>query len=415
MDISYQNTNYNHITVDEDRLWKSLMDMALIGATSKGGCNRIAFSKQDDEARSLFYKWCESLDLKISFDAFGNMFAYRAGKENLPPVVIGSHLDTQPTGGKFDGILGVIAGLEVVRTLVNENIQTKRPIIIVNWTNEEGVIMRPMLGSAVFTGGLDLKTALLLEDGNGNNAEDLLSKMKNGIGNQPLSFPIHSYLELHIEQGPILEDKRKQIGIVTGGFGFRRYQLNFTGEEAHAGPTPMTKRKDAMLVAAKSIIVADEIAKKHDDARATSSILTVHNGSPVTVAASVSLILDIRFATEKGLQKLEDDILEQVATIAIQNGVSFDWHYINRSQVVHFDKEIINTITEVTTTLGYSSMRLVSGAGHDACNLARKYPSGMIFAPSVNGLSHNEAEYTKKEDCTAAANVLLHSVLQLAQ
>ena len=135
MDISYQNTNYNHITVDEDRLWKSLMDMALIGATSKGGCNRIAFSKQDDEARSLFYKWCESLDLKISFDAFGNMFAYRAGKENLPPVVIGSHLDTQPTGGKFDGILGVIAGLEVVRTLVNENIQTKRPIIIVNWTN----------------------------------------------------------------------------------------------------------------------------------------------------------------------------------------------------------------------------------------------------------------------------------------
>ncbi len=415
MDTSNKNTNYNNITIDEDRLWKSLMDMALIGATSKGGCNRIAFSKQDDEARSLYRKWCESLGLKVSFDAFGNMFAYRAGKENLPPVVIGSHLDTQPTGGKFDGILGVLGGLEVVRTLVNADIQTKHPIIIANWTNEEGVVMRQMLGSAVFAGALDLKTALLLDDGHGNTAQDLLSRMKNGIGNQPLGFPIHSYLELHIEQGPILEDNQKQIGIVTGGFGFRRYQLDFTGEDAHAGSTPMAKRKDAMLVAAKSIIVADETVKKDDNARATSSILTVHNGSPVTVAANVSLILDIRFPNEEGLQKLEDDIFQQIATIAKQNGVAFDWKYIVRSQTVHFDENIINVVTDAAKTLGYSSMRVVSGAGHDAFNLARKYPTGMIFAPSVNGLSHNEAEYTKKEDCAAAANVLLRSVLQLAQ
>lgn len=405
----------SELRVDGDRLWASLMEMAKIGATPKGGCRRIAFSAEDDAARELFKSWCVEAGLDIAFDRFGNMFARRAGREDVTPVVLGSHLDTQPTGGRFDGILGVLAALEVVRCLNDADIATRRPIVIANWTNEEGAIIRPMIGSEVFTGALPLQQGLALCDDAGTPISTLLAGMRNGAGPLEIGFPLHRYLELHIEQGPILENEGAQIGIVTGGIGFRRYVFDFQGQEAHAGPTPMESRKDAMVAAARAVLVADAAASRSPGARATVGQLHTRSGSSNTVAADVEMTLDLRHGENAALDTLEHEVLSGITSVAGEQGVSVSWREVANSSAVPFDAEVVAAVTDAAGALGYRSLRMQSGAGHDACHIARKYPAGMIFVPSANGLSHNEAEYTAPDDCRAGADVLLRAALHFAE
>lgn len=407
--------NLSSLRVNHDRLWSSLMEMAKIGATAKGGCCRIAFSKEDDDSRDLFVAWCADAGLAVERDRFGNMFATRAGQADLAPIVIGSHLDTQPTGGRFDGVLGVLAALEAVRTLNDAGIATRRPIVIVNWTNEEGAIIRPMIGSEVFTGALPLDRALAMTDDAQTPISTLLAGMRNGAGPNDVGFPIEKYIELHIEQGPILEDNGDQIGVVTGGIGFRRYVIEFEGREAHAGPTPMESRKDAVVAAARAVLVADDVARGIEGARSTVGQLRTRSGSSNTVAADVELSLDLRHGELATLNELEKTIFAGLQSAAAAQGVSVKWREVANSLPVPFDKELIAAVSDAADRLGYRKARLQSGAGHDACNIARKYPATMIFVPSRDGLSHNEAEYTSPEDCTAGANVLLHSVLAFAE
>ncbi|KWV59272.1 hypothetical protein AS156_31885 [Bradyrhizobium macuxiense] len=405
----------SELRVDGDRLWASLMEMARIGATAKGGCRRIAFSAEDDAARALFKSWCVEAGLDVVFDRFGNMFARRAGREDGAPVVLGSHLDTQPTGGRFDGILGVLAALEAVRCLNDAAVTTRRPLVIANWTNEEGAIIRPMIGSETFTGALPLAEALALTDDAGTSISELLAGMQNGAGPLEVGFPIHRYLELHIEQGPILENEGGQIGIVTGGIGFRRYVFNFQGQEAHAGPTPMESRKDAMVAAARAVLMADTAARGKPGARATIGQLHTRSGSPNTVAADVEMTLDLRHGDNAVLDALEQEVLSGIARMASDQGVSVSWREVANSSAVPFDAEVIAVVADAAGALGYRSSRMLSGAGHDACHIARKYPAGMIFVPSANGLSHNEAEYTAPDDCRAGADVLLRAALHFAE
>lgn len=399
--------------VDQDRLWQSLMEMAKIGPGIAGGNNRLAFSVEDDAARGLFRRWCEAESLQFASDRFGNQFATRAGTEDLPPLMIGSHLDTQPTGGRFDGVLGVLAGLEAIRALNAAGITTRRPLALVNWTNEEGAIIRPMMGSEVFTGALPLERARAMIDHRGNRLGDMLDALQNGAGALEPGFPVHAYVELHIEQGPILEQAGEVIGVVSAGIGFRRWLLTFTGQDAHAGPTPMEVRKDAMVAAAHAILIADRAARALPGGRGTCGRIASPNGSQVTVASQVELTLDLRHEDLSALDALSDGVLSEIAATAERLGVGFSYEKTADSPPVPFDPKVVAAVDAARQKNGFPGRRMVSGAGHDACNMARVLPAGMIFVPSVGGISHNEAEYTTPEDCAAGAQVLLDTVLTL--
>lgn len=401
-------------SVQTDRLWESLMEMAAIGPGIAGGNNRLAFSPEDDTARGLFRNWCEAEGLRVAADRFGNQFATRAGAEDLPPLLIGSHLDTQPTGGRFDGVLGVLAGLEVMRALNDAGIITRRPVSLVNWTNEEGAIIRPMMGSEVFTGALPLDRARAMIDHRGNRLGDMLDALQNGAGEMDPGFPVHAYVELHIEQGPILEQAGEVIGVVTAGIGFRRWLLTFTGQDAHAGPTPMEARKDAMVAAAHAVLIADRAARALPGGRGTCGRIASPNGSQVTVASRVELALDLRHADLATLDALSAQVLEDINAQAERLGVEFTFEKTADSSPVPFDPRIVSTIDAARKKNGFRGRMMVSGAGHDACNMARMMPAGLIFVPSVGGISHNEAEYTTPADCAAGAQVLLDTVLTLA-
>jgi N-carbamoyl-L-amino-acid hydrolase len=392
--------------VDGERLWRSILEMAMIGATPNGGSSRIAFSKEDDDGRLLFKSWCEEAGLTVCNDAFGNMYALRTGREGIAPLMIGSHLDTQPKGGRFDGVLGVLGGLEVIRALNDAGVETDRPIILVNWTNEEGAVLTPMMGSAVFTGDLSLEEALRGRLATRETAGEALAAMRCGAGEAPTSFPIHAYLELHIEQGPVLEDERLQIGVVTGGIGFRRYAIRFEGQEAHAGPTPMRSRKDPMVAAARAIVVADDLARRTPEARATIGVMSVEGGSPNTVAKAIEFTLDFRHATAGGLSLMEAEFLRAARSISNDAGVDVSHQIIADSPPAPFDADVVSAVQTAANFLGFSNRLMVSGAGHDACNMSRSYATGMIFVPSIAGLSHNEGEFTAKEDCVAGVRVL---------
>ncbi len=390
------------------------MEMAKIDALPCGGSGRLTLSDGDRAARILFTQWCEDAGCAVTFDRLGNMFARRLGTDpSLAPIAIGSHLDTQPHGGKFDGVFGVLAGLEVVRTLNDLGLQTQAPIEIVNWTNEEGARFAPaMLCSGVYAGLFDLDFALSRKDANGKYFADELDRIgyagKTACGDHELG----AFLEAHIEQGPILERENEVIGIVTGGQGQRWYDVTVTGQDAHSGSTPMQGRRDALVVAANLIKVVQDIALSHaPDAVGTVGELHVRPNSRNTIPGEVCFSIDFRHPDDNVLEQMHL-ALRDAANVVMDAGISIEqiWH----NPPVAFNDACVSAIADATKALGYPYRRMVSGAGHDACQIARKVPTAMVFVPCAGGLSHNEAESAEPEHLEAGCNVLLHAALSLS-
>lgn len=400
--------------IDGERLWNNLMEIAEIGATEKGGCNRQALTDTDVQGRAQFIQWCEDLGLCISTDAVGNLFARLEGSDrNLDPLVIGSHLDTQPTGGKYDGILGVLAGLEVVRILVENNIRPTRSVEIVSWMNEEGSRFAPaMMGSGVYAKVFDLEETREIQGIEGISVGQELDRHGFSRGSTPDAKDIHAYLELHIEQGPILEAKDTTIGVVTGAQGIRWYDIVIIGEEAHAGPTPMSMRKDPMRAVGRLIDTVLAIGNGDDQARATIGRMEARPGSHNVIPGEIYLSVDFRNPDEDRLTQMDAALRSEINRIRAelpQLHIRYDaiWH----SPVVTFDPALITSVRSTAKRQGHSHMDIISGAGHDALYVARRAPTAMIFIPCRDGISHNEREHAEKDHCTAGANVLLGTVL----
>ena len=391
--------------------------MAKIGATPAGGSNRQALTDLDREGRDLFCSWARNAGCSIEVDQMGNIFARRAGTDpQAAPVIAGSHLDTQPTGGKFDGVYGVLAAFEVIETLNDSNTNTKRPIEAVVWTNEEGARFSPaMIGSGVLAGEFTLEYGYAAADKSGKTIGDELRRI-GYAGDRPCkAFPIHAAFEAHIEQGPILEANDKTIGIVTGVQGMRWYDVVLTGEPVHAGPTPMDMRKDPFR--ALHSIVADlyEMADRYaPQARVTFGDIKAEPGARNTVPERLILAVDLRHPNEETLEKMESEfraIVEQsAAQAAVEGTVRVEW----QSRAVAFDDECVNAVRTAAQTLEYPSLEIVSGAGHDSVYLSRIAATAMIFVPCAGGISHNEAESAEPADLAAGANTLLHAVLDRA-
>jgi beta-ureidopropionase / N-carbamoyl-L-amino-acid hydrolase len=408
-----------NLTVNGERLWASLMELAQIGATAKGGVCRLAASDLDAEARRLFIRWCEEAGCTVTVDRIGNIFARRPGRNpDLPPVMAGSHLDTQPTGGRFDGAYGVMAGLEVVRSLNDVGYETAAPVEIVAWTNEEGSRFSPaMVGSGAFTGVFELDAALATRD---NNAPDLTlggELQRIGFaGPVPVGRrPVAAYFEAHIEQGPILEAAGLPVGIVTGAQGQRWYEITVTGQEAHAGPTPMPRRRDALVGAARMIDAVNRIGHAHAPyACATVGFVQVSPNSRNTIPGRVFFTVDFRHPDDAVLTAMDRELREACAAAAasqkLEAAVEEFWYF----PPTPFDPAMVGAVREAAKAQGYPHQDIVSGAGHDAVYLARVAPTGMIFVPCVGGISHNEIEDAKPDDLTAGCNVLLNALLETA-
>ena len=398
----------NNLRVNGDRLWASLMAMAKIGATDKGGCNRQALSDEDKAGRALFIEWCEAAGCTVRVDAIGNIFARRPGRiAALPPVLAGSHLDTQPTGGRFDGVYGVLAGLEVVRALQDANVATEGPIDIVAWTNEEGARFAPaMLGSGVWAGVFDLDESYSITDRAGLRLGDELDRIGFKGEMVQIDRP-HAAFEVHIEQGPILEDAEQQIGIVTGVQGIRWYDLTITGQSCHAGTTPMELRRDPVrqvtTILAALYALVDE---SRSGARVTFGEISTKPASRNTVPEEVTVTVDLRHPNETELDGLET-ALNNIVRSANDASVSRLWS----CDTIKFDAACIEAVESSTLRLGYSHRRMVSGAGHDSVYVSTVAPTSMIFIPCENGLSHTEIENAAPADITAGCNVLLHAML----
>lgn len=399
-----------------ERLWASLMAMAEIGATARGGSCRLALSDEDKAGRELFAGWCREAGLEISVDAIGNLFARRAGTEpGAAPVMIGSHLDTQPEGGRFDGVYGVLAGLEVMRRLDDLGIRTRKPLEIAVWTNEEGARFTPaMFGSAVFTGSLALSQALAIRDASGISVAQALEHT-GYAGQRPLGGPVDAYFEAHIEQGPILEDNGKSIGVVSGGQAIRWLDVTVEGMAAHAGTTPMKLRKDALYGAARMIQVVEQLAQEFaPEGLTTVGELAIAKSSRNTIPGRVAFTVDLRHHRDDAIEAMERSVGLQLQAIAQQRGlqVTIERHWV--SPATPFDQACVGAVQQAVDGLGYSQQSIVSGAGHDAILLARYCPTAMVFIPCVGGLSHNEAEDVLPEDARQGADVLLNAVLARA-
>lgn len=394
------------------------MDMGEIGRTEGGGSSRLAISDEDIEGRRKFLEWVSQEGCVYRFDCYGNIFIRREGENNsLTPVVIGSHLDTQPKGGRFDGVLGVLAGLEIIRVLNEGNVITKRPIEIAVWTNEEGSRFSPaMSGSAVFSGLLSESDYFSALDSDGKSLGDCLDESGHKGDALPIDIPIGCYLELHIEQGPILEEKDIPVAIVNGVQGVSWLDIHFYGESTHAGPTPMRSRKDALFAASSFINkVRSEILKDDEgQAKFTVGNLSISHPSRNVVPSLVIVNADIRHVDEEKLNLLEDKmhfLLEEVKEeYGVEATVEVKW----KMPVIRFNKGIIDVLKESMEKCNVEPFMLMSGAGHDAANISRISPTAMLFVPSENGVSHNEKEYTKQDDCALGAQVLLNAVLDLA-
>lgn len=405
---------YDNVRVNGGRLWDSLMEMAEIGATPKGGVNRISFTDEDKRSRGLFTQWCEKAGLSVSVDRFGNMFARRPGRDpELSPVMVGSHLDSQPTGGKFDGAYGVLSGLEIVRCLNDAGIETERPIEVVNWTNEEGAILKPMIGSEVFTGALPLEQAYAMEVP-GGTAESALDSIGYRGELELWSYPVHSYFEAHIEQGPILEDAGLKVGVVTGAFAQRWFTLRFEGLEAHAGPTPMSIRRDALVGAAKAVLAVREIASRVDGRRGTVGTLNPYPSSPNVIPGAVDMTIDFRHDDEDDLIRMTEELSAAIDEIAKGSGLDYELTETVHISRIPFHETLVGHVRKAAEDLGVPHTDIVSGAGHDACHMAKVIPTTMVFIPCEDGISHNEAENITPEDGEAGCNVLCHAVLAAA-
>ena len=407
----------HNLRVNPDRLWNSLMDMAKIGATPKGGCNRQALTQEDRAGRALFKTWCEQAGMTVRVDRLGSMFARLDGMEDLPPVLVGSHLDTQPTGGKFDGVLGVLAGLEVVRALADAGIRPRRPIEVVNWTNEEGCRFTPvMLGSAVFAGVCAQADALDARDAAGTRLGDELARMELDCEAQAGGREIGAYVELHIEQGPILENESFDVGFVTGGQGHRWFDGVVRGFEAHAGTTPMGARRDALLTVARFASELNEIALAHaPDAVATVGRMEVSPNSRNVVAGEVKFTIDIRHPRLDALDEMDAQVRAAFARCLSSSRTEGALTCVSECEPVAFDEDVLRIIRREAQTLGLRGRDIISGAGHDAFHMARIAPTAMIFTPCAGGVSHNETEDISIEWAQAGADLLMRTVLALAE
>ena len=406
-----------NISINSDRLWDSLMTMAKIGPGIAGGNNRQTVTVEDGEARKLLQKWSEDAGMTMKVDELGSMFFKREGTDkNVLPVVIGSHLDTQPTGGKYDGVLGVLAGLEIVRTLNDLNIQTKHPILVVNWTNEEGSRFPPaMMASAGYAGIYEVNTLLSAKDAEGNIFGDELDKIgwkgSETVGSQKF----HCYYELHIEQGPILETEEVDIGIVTHGQGLKWLEVKLSGVEQHTGTTPMNVRKDTSLALSEIILAVNHIANKNQpNALGSVGHIEVSPNSRNVIAGNSLFTVDIRSPDINKLVKMENELKQMTTDICKKYKIEFEMDQIGGFDPVAFDKECLNNIRNSANKFGYSHKDIVSGAGHDACWINTVAPSAMIMCPCVDGLSHNEAEEIKPEWASSSTNVMLHAAIASA-
>ena len=394
------------------------MEMAEIGPGVAGGNNRQALTDEDAEGRALFQKWCDDSGLSLGVDKMGTMFAKREGSiPDALPVYVGSHLDTQPTGGKYDGVLGVLAGLEIIRTLNDQGIKTKHPIVIVNFTNEEGTRFPPaMVASGVFAGVHTLDWAYSREDADGNNFGDELRRI-NWVGDEDVGTrKMKAFFELHIEQGPILELEKKDIGVVTHGQGLSWLQITLTGRESHTGSTPMPMRINAGLGMARITQLVEEIALRYEpNAVGAIGQCDVYPNSRNIIPGKAIFTVDFRHPEKSIITSMEEELRAGAEKIAEEIGLIMEIEPVGGFDPVTFDKECVATIRAAAEKLGYAHRDLVSGAGHDACWINRVAPTAMIMCPCVGGLSHNEAEEISQEWATAGADVLFHSVLETAQ
>jgi len=410
-------THIDTLRINGARLWDTLMELAKIGATPKGGVCRLTLTDLDKQGRDLVLAWAKQADMTVTIDKIGNGFMRRAGRNNaLPPIMTGSHIDTQPTGGKFDGNYGVLAGLEVVRTLNDHGITTEAPIEVAFWTNEEGSRFVPvMMGSGVFAKAFTLEHAYAATDLEGKTVKGELERI-GYIGTQePGDHPIGAYFETHIEQGPVLEDNDKTIGVVQGVLGIRWFDCTVTGMEAHAGPTPMALRKDAMQVATHIMQETVAAALRHaPHGRGTVGMVQVFPNSRNVIPGRVKFSIDLRNATDALVDQMADEVKAFAAKWAKDSGLEVKIEMVSSYNAIAFHPDCVDAVARAAQKLGYSNMPAVSGAGHDAVYMAKLAPSGMIFIPCLNGISHNEIEDAKPEHITAGCNVLLHAMLERA-
>ncbi|WP_153769156.1 Zn-dependent hydrolase [Labrenzia sp. CE80] len=409
-----------NLRINGDRLWDSLMDMAKIGPGVAGGNNRQTLTDADAEGRKLFQKWCEDAGMTMGVDTMGNMFMTRPGTDpDALPVYMGSHLDTQPTGGKYDGVLGVLGGLEVVRTMNDLGIKTKHPIVVTNWSNEEGTRFAPaMLASGVFAGIHTQDWAYGKEDAEGKTFGDELKRI-GWVGDEEVGAradKIHAMFELHIEQGPILEAEGKDIGVVTHGQGLWWLQVTVTGRDSHTGSTPMPMRRNAGLGMARMTELVHEIAMQHQPA-AVGAIghCDVYPNSRNVIPGKVVFTVDFRSPNQATLDGMKVEFEAKAPKIAEELGLSVEIEEAGHFDPVTFDAGCVTAIRSAAERLGYSHQDIISGAGHDACWINKVAPTAMIMCPCVDGLSHNEAEEISKEWATAGADVLFHAVVETAE
>ena len=407
-----------NLKINSSRLWDSIMEMAKIGPGIAGGNNRQTLTDDDAKGRELFKSWCEKENLVMGTDKMGTMFAKREGTDpNALPVFVGSHLDTQPTGGKYDGVLGVLGGLEIIRTLNELDIRTKHPIVVVNFTNEEGTrFAPPMMASGVFAGVHELEWAYNKTDADGKKFGDEIKRI-GWIGEEEVGArKMHAFFELHIEQGPILEAEGKDIGVVTHGQGLNWIQVTIFGRESHTGSTPMPMRKNAGLGMAKITELVQEIAMSHQPA-AVGGIgqCDVYPNSRNIIPGKVVFTIDFRSPSFDVQEDMETRLYSEAKKIAKDLDLEIEFEKVGHFDPVTFDETCVNTVRKAAERLGYSHRNIISGAGHDACWINRVAPTAMIMCPCVDGLSHNEAEEITESWASAGTDVLLHAVLETAE
>ena len=407
-----------NLRINGDRLWDSIHEMAKIGPGVAGGSNRQTVTDEDGEGRKLFQSWCEDAGCTMGVDQMGTMFMRREGTDpDALPVYVGSHLDTQPTGGRYDGVLGVLAGLEIVRTLNDLNIKTKHPIVVTNWTNEEGArFAPPMLASGVFADVHTQDWAYAIEDADGKKFGDELERIGWRGEEEVGARKMKAFFELHIEQGPILEIENVDIGVVTHGQGLSWTQLTVLGKDSHTGSTPMPMRKNAGLGMARILDLVDEIAWSHKpDAVGAAGHIEVYPNSRNVIPGKVVFTVDFRSPNLAVIQDMEKRLAEGAKKICDEMGLSVEIEKIGGFDPVEFDETCVQAIRDAAERLGYSHRNIISGAGHDACWVNKVAPTAMVMCPCVGGLSHNEAEEISKEWSTAGAEVLFHAVVETAE
>lgn len=407
-----------NMKIDSDRLWDAIHEMAKIGPGVAGGNNRQTLTDADAEGRALFQKWCEDAGLKMGVDEMGTMFARREGTDpDALPVYVGSHLDTQPTGGRYDGVLGVLAALELVRTLNDMDVRTKHPIVVTNWTNEEGTRFAPaMLASGVFAGVIDQDYAYSRQDAAGKTFGDELVRIGWKGDEKVGARKMHAFFELHIEQGPILEAEDKQIGVVTHGQGLRWVQCTVTGKGSHTGSTPMAMRRNAGRGLAQITELVHEIAMQNQpNAVGAIGHIDVYPNSRNIIPEKVVFTIDFRSHELDRLEGMVAELLERAPKLCEDLGCTFEHEDVGHFDPPAFDPVLVGRVRAAAERLGYAHRDIISGAGHDACWINRVYPTTMVMCPCVDGLSHNEAEEISKEWAEAGANVLMHAVVETAE